>query len=54
MNRSKKNRRRIQANYAYHSNIDPVIINLDDKYSHNKEPVEEPVEYIEIECEEES
>ena len=34
--------------------IDPVIINLDDSYSYNEEPVEEPVEYVEIESEEES
>ena len=34
--------------------MDPVIINLDDSYSYDEEPVEEPVEYIEIEWEEES
>ena len=48
------NRRLIQANYVYHGQLDPVIINLDDSYSYNEEPVEEPVDYIEIECEEES
>ena len=34
--------------------IDPVVINLDNNYSDNEEPVEEPVEYINIESEEES
>ena len=34
--------------------IDPVIINLDDSYSYNEEPVKEPVEYVKIENEEES
>ena len=34
--------------------IDPVIINLDDSFSDNEDPVEEPVEYVEIESEEES
>ena len=34
--------------------IDPVFINLDDSYSYNEEPVEEPVEYVQIESEEES
>ena len=35
-------------------NIDPVIIDLDDSNSNNEEPVEGPVKYVEIECEEES
>ena len=34
--------------------IDPVIINLDDSFSCNEYPVEESVEYVQIESEEES